>query len=100
MRPLLILSSFLILAPTLSSAEAVRRACLASERQAAAPRLCKCIQIAADATLDPSGQALAASFFADPHRAQEIRQSKQRGHGEFWERYKEFSALAKAFCAS
>ena len=45
-------------------------------------------------------QNLAATFFADPHQAQVIRQSKDRSHGLFWERYKDFSALAKAFCAS
>jgi len=70
------------------------------DRQAAAPRLCKCIQVAADATLDRQEQNLAATFFADPHQAQVIRQSKDRSHGLFWERYKDFSALAKAFCAS
>ena len=49
------------------------------------PRLCKCIQVAADATLDRQEQNLAATFFADPHQAQVIRQSKDRSHGLFWE---------------
>jgi len=100
MRPVLSLTITLILLPAVSNAEAIRAACNASDRQAAAPRLCKCIQVAADATLDRQEQNLAATFFADPHQAQVIRQSKDRSHGPFWERYKDFSALAKAFCAS
>mgnify|MGYP007101601253 CR=1 FL=1 len=100
MRACFALITVLLLLPVAAHAEAVRAACLVSERQAAAPRLCKCIQVAADATLDRQEQDLAASFFSDPHRAQVIRQSKDQSHGLFWERYKDFSALAEAFCKS
>ena len=79
--------------------EPVRAACLASGRDAAEPRLCKCVQVAADATLTAPEQQRAAGFFQDPHQAQVVRQSKQRSDGLFWERYEEFTELAKAFCA-
>lgn len=75
-------------------------ACMASKRAAANPRLCNCIQQAADMTLTRGDQRLAARFFADPHRAQEIRQSDRRSHEVFWERYKQFGATAQAFCSA
>lgn len=79
--------------------EPVRTACLASDRDAAEPRLCKCVQVAADATLTAPEQQRAAGFFHDPHQAQVVRQSKEQSDGLFWERYEEFTELAKAFCA-
>lgn len=82
-----------------AAAEPVRAACLASDREAAEPRLCKCVQVAADATLTAPEQQRAAGFFRDPHQAQVVRQSKDRSDGLFWERYEEFTELAKAFCA-
>ena len=94
-----ILAAFVV-ASGAAVAEPVRRACLVSDRTAAAPRLCKCIQVAADATLTAREQSRAAAFFEEPHRAQEVRQSKDRSDGLFWERYKDFSALAEAFCRS
>ena len=53
---------------------------------------------AADLTLSMSDQKLAASFFDDPHRAQEIRQSDSRRHERFWERYESFGQTAENFC--
>ena len=41
---------------------------------------------------------LAATFFADPHRAQEVRQSRSRRHEAFWERYENFGQAAETFC--
>jgi hypothetical protein len=42
---------------------------------------------------------MAAKFFSDPHRAQEVRQSSNIRHEEFWTRYKEFGATAAAACS-
>ena len=41
---------------------------------------------------------MAAEFFDDPHRAQEIRQSDRRSHEAFWQRYKNFGQTAEIFC--
>ncbi|MEM1388212.1 MAG: hypothetical protein AAF748_06060 [Pseudomonadota bacterium] len=42
---------------------------------------------------------MAAEFFSDPHRAQVIRQSDNRGHEVFWERYKVFGSTAEEYCS-
>lgn len=44
-------------------------------------------------------QRMAARFFRDPDRAQEIRMSDRPSHEQFWDRYKAFSATAEAFCS-
>ena len=88
----------LALASVPASAAAIERACLKSERGAGQRGLCGCIQDAANLTLTQSDQRLAATFFADPHRAQEVRQSSRRHHEAFWERYKNFGAAAESFC--
>lgn len=79
-------------------ANKIERACLASERAWGQRALCGCIQDAANLTLTVSDQKLAATFFADPHRAQEIRQSDRRSHEDFWKRYKNFGQTAEIFC--
>ncbi|MEL6168249.1 MAG: hypothetical protein AAFR35_06135 [Pseudomonadota bacterium] len=84
--------------PAFGHAGAIERACLGSDRAAGNRALCDCIQDAANLTLSGTDQQLAASFFKDPHRAQEIRQSSRRTHEVFWERYVEFGAMAETFC--
>ncbi len=81
-----------------AAAGQIEQACLKSERARGQYRLCGCIQDAADMTLTKRDQKLAASFFADPHRAQEVRQSGSRRHEAFWERYKNFGVAAETFC--
>ena len=93
--------AFLILCFTASSAPAgdlIRKACLKSGRSAATKELCSCIQVVADSWLKQKDQRLAASFFKDPHKAQEIRQSDKRSHEVFWTRYKEFGSAAEDAC--
>lgn len=85
---------------TAAQASAIERACLKAGRAAASAPLCNCIQQVADITLDAQDQRLAASFFADPHSAQVIRQSDQSSHEAFWKRYKGFSASAQSYCRS
>jgi len=79
-------------------AGAIERACLKADRKAATRSLCNCVQQVADLTLDGRDQRLGATFFKDPHRAQEIRQSDNRSHESFWKRYKEFGANAESYC--
>lgn len=83
-----------------STANQIERACLKSERDVASRRLCGCIQTVANQFLAPRDQRLAASFFSDPHMAQEIRQSDRRSHEVFWERYKKFGETAADYCGT
>jgi hypothetical protein len=76
----------------------VSQACLQAGRRAANPQLCGCVQAVADAGLSRADQALAASFFADPHQAQVIRQSDDPRHEAFWQRYKDFVDRAERTC--
>lgn len=91
----LILVSF---ATPISAGDVIQKACLKSGRPAATRELCTCIQTVADSFFKAKDQRLAASFFSDPHKAQEIRQSDRRSHEIFWTRYKEFGAAAEQLC--
>lgn len=84
--------------PHMAEAGPMKRACLKSDRKAASRRMCRCMQQVADRELRSSDQKLAASFFKDPHKAQEIRQSDRLSHERFWKRYKEFSTTFAATC--
>lgn len=81
-------------------ANQIERACMASDRSNGDRTLCGCIQDAANLTLSSKDQKLAASIFADPDRAQDIRMSEKVTHEVFWKRYKNFGATAEAFCQS
>ena len=87
-----------LLLPSVATAGPIERACLKADRPAASRALCGCIQSVAGAILSRSEQRKAASFFKDPHKAQEIRQSDRRSHEAFWKRYKRFAASAEATC--
>ena len=73
-------------------------ACMEAGRAAANPALCSCVQRAANARLSGAEQRRAAEFFADPQKAQDTRQSDNAGSERFWERYKDFAALARSMC--
>ena len=85
-------------APAADAGSTIERACLKSNRRAASKPLCDCIQRVADQMLTRRDQKMAAKFFADPHRAQEIRQSDRASHEEFWKRYKAFGTSAGNIC--
>lgn len=76
----------------------ISRACLSSDRKARSRQLCGCIQAAADRTLSNSDQKLAASFYNNPQKAQDIRQSDRSAHEVFWKKYRNFSETAEAIC--
>ncbi|MEZ5714093.1 MAG: arginine transporter [Paracoccaceae bacterium] len=76
----------------------ISRACMASDRKARSPELCGCIQAVANDTLSAADQRLAVTFYGDPHKAQEIRQSDNTGHERFWQSYKAYAAEAEASC--
>ncbi len=89
----------LAVAAPAATAGPVARACMASDRQAATRAMCGCIQSVADATLTGRDQRLAAKFFSDPHRAQEVRQSDRAADEAFWDRYRVFGDAAERSCA-
>ncbi|MCB2136022.1 MAG: hypothetical protein KDE08_08785 [Rhodobacteraceae bacterium] len=76
----------------------IDQACIRANRTASA-ELCGCIQRVADMTLSGSDQKLAASFFADPARAQEVRQSDRQSLRAFWGRYMTFGSAAEDVCS-
>jgi len=95
-----LVAAVLLALPGLAQAQAIERACLASPRQVPnQAALCGCIQRAADLTLTRSDQRLAARFFQDPQRAQDTRQSSSQSHSAFWQRYRNFGAMAEASCS-
>lgn len=102
MRTLLkaaLIAAVLIPAVThMAQASVISNACLKADRKAATRQLCGCIQQAADRTLSNRDQRAAAKFFADPHKAQETRQSDNAAKERFWKRYKEFADVAVAYC--
>jgi len=73
-------------------------ACAESDRRGATDRLCSCVQAAANRHLNARDQALAATFFEDPDRAQEIRARTDRASNAFWDRYLAFTSQAKRSC--
>ena len=93
----LVLAAALTVLPALAGAGPIEQACNASSRSVSRA-LCGCIQQVANATLNGSDQRLAATFFRDPHKAQEVRQSDNRTHTVFWQRYKRFGATAESYC--
>jgi len=76
----------------------VQQACMASERKARSRELCGCIQAVANTTLSSSQQRLAVTFYGDPQRAQEIRQSDNPSHEEFWKDYRDYGDAAERTC--
>ncbi|MGB0661077.1 MAG: hypothetical protein ACPGNV_12990 [Mangrovicoccus sp.] len=87
------------LAPSMAEAKRIEQACKQSDRRSANSQICGCIQRVADQILTSSDQRLAAKFFKDPQRAQDIRQSDNSNHEAFWKRYKAFGQTAGRVCS-
>ena len=87
------------LLPVVAAGQSIQQACLAAGRTTD-PVVCACIQAAANRTLTARDQKRAASFFADPSLAQDIRRSDRRRHERFWERYRSFGETAETYCDS
>lgn len=100
MKILVFATALVVVSPSLSQASQIERACVSSDRQAASRALCGCIQDVANLTLSSADQRLAATFFKNPQKAQDIRQSDNARNERFWDRYKEFGAVASQFCAT
>lgn len=76
----------------------IKRACVASDRAAATPKLCSCIQRVANDALSRSDRRTVAKWFADPHMAQELKMSQTDRDDALWERYQAFGQLVQAVC--
>ena len=89
-----------IAAPTASFAAngVIKRACVASDRAAATPKRCGCIQRVANDALTRSDRRTVAKWFADPHKAQELKMSQTASDDALWERYEAFGQLVQAIC--
>lgn len=93
-----ILAAGLALMASGVQAKTLERACLSSDRSAANRTLCGCIQDVANLVLEQSDQRRAATFFTDPHKAQETRQSDANRDEKFWLRYKAFGSHSEKYC--
>ena len=82
-----------------ASAGPIESACLKSNRTGAGRTLCSCIQQVADITLGGGDQRLAATFFKDPDRAQQVHMSQSSRDDAFWTRYVTFGQQAQVACA-
>ncbi|SEG18072.1 hypothetical protein SAMN05421751_11422 [Jhaorihella thermophila] len=80
------------------SAGVIERACRQSDRSAATPELCRCIQKVANGSLSFRERRKVAKWIKEPHMAQEVRQSDRRGDEILWERYKAFGARVQEVC--
>ena len=80
------------------AAGVIERACRQSDREAATPELCRCIQKVANRSLSFRERRTVARWFKDPHKAQKVRQSDRRRDEILWERYKAFGEEARRRC--
>lgn len=86
-------------APVLAAPGMIDRACRASDRPAATPKLCGCIQSVANQSLSYSERRKVAKWFDDPHQAQKVRMSDRPRDEVLWQRYKVFGERARATCS-
>jgi len=86
------------LTPPAAEADTIERACLSSSRGAARASLCHCIGQVAKQRLTRSEQRTVATWFSDPHRAQEARQSVKNNDEKFWRKYQAFGTDAERIC--
>lgn len=91
-------TGILLAGPHMAVAGPIESACLKSNRAQATAALCRCIDTVAQSSLTRSEQRRAASFFADPDRAQQVRMSKSARDNEFWGRYRAFGDSAEQYC--
>ena len=84
--------------PVFAASGVIERACRQSNRTAATPQMCSCIQRVANDSLNRSERRKVAKFFSDPHQAQEVRQSDRRTDEMLWKRYKAFGLQAQKSC--
>ena len=90
-------ASLTAITPAADAAQ-IKRACLASDREAATRARCRCIQRVADQALTRSDQKTVAKWFTNPHQAQELKMSQTPRDDALWDRYQNFGQMAQAIC--
>ncbi len=95
----LALPAAIVLPASEAEARRIERACNQSDRRAATPVLCSCIQRVADQMLTGPDQRKGARFFKDPQRAQEVRKSDTAADDAFWARWRDFGRTATNICS-
>lgn len=93
---LVLLGALQLAAPV--RAGAIEQACKSSDRRAASPSLCRCIQSVAERRLTTREQREVSQWFRDPQMAQDVRQSSKRADERLWDRYKRFGEDAAKIC--
>lgn len=78
----------------------VQVACLKQGRKAASRARCGCIQAVADMELSAAYQRRGASYFSNPHKLQEVRQSGNSNNERFWSAWKAFGQRAESLCSA
>lgn len=87
------------ISPTVAFARGpIQRACMASDRKQASAARCGCVQAVANRELTSADQRRGASFFANPQRAQDTRQSDNATSEAFWLRWKAYGEAAGRLC--
>ena len=84
--------------PAVAGLGVIDRACRSSDRSAATPQLCSCIQKVANSSLNRGERRKVAKWFSDPHQAQVVRQSDRSSDETLWKRYKAFGEQAQKTC--
>lgn len=98
-KRLLLATLLLAASPALAEAGPVGSACLRSNRPAASPQVCSCIDEVAKSSLSRADQRQASRFFRDPDLAQHVRMHKSAAANDFWHRYKAFADKAQRLCS-
>jgi hypothetical protein len=76
----------------------IDRACRKSDRTAATPQLCSCIQKVANSNLSMIERRKVAKWFKNPRKAEQVRMSDRTSDEELWQKYKSFGKLARKTC--
>ncbi|MEP5732017.1 MAG: hypothetical protein ABJL67_21885 [Sulfitobacter sp.] len=76
----------------------IQSACRAQGRKAASTARCGCIQAVANQELSSAQQRRGASYFKDPGKLQEVRQSDVASNERFWLAWKAYSQRAASLC--
>lgn len=94
----ILLASAIALITSPIYAGSIERACNKSDRKAANRAKCSCIQQVANVKLTRTEQRIAAKFFKDPQKAQDLRQSDKPSNERLWKRYKAWGNQAAKQC--
>ncbi len=76
----------------------IQQACQRAGRKQATRARCGCVQAVADMSLSSSQQKRGATFFSDPQKAQDVRQSDNSASERFWDAWVEFGTRARQMC--